>query len=131
MSEILSSVEQLVFLALFFVALAIIGFVGVTLRRAYEYSRRGYSGKARSSCLLGILGLVVIAGIGYGLYYLTASLTCTGVYGIGIFVLLILGWSGKIIVPEGLADDREDLERSTEFKGPTPPPIWKPPTSRK
>jgi hypothetical protein len=131
MSEILSSAGQLVFLALFFVAMAVIGFVGVTLRRAYEYSRRGYSGKARSSCLLGILGLVVIAGIGYGLYYLTSSPTCMGIYGIGILVLLILGWSGRLVVPEGLADDREDLERPIGYKGQTPPSVWKPPTSRK
>ncbi len=105
MDKILSSLGELALLALMFAIAAGVGLVGVALRRAYEYARHGYPGKAALFGVLGLGGLLVVLGVGLLFYARAVSTICLATYGVVMVVLLILGWSGRIIAPEGLADD--------------------------
>lgn len=101
MREILAELGSLLLLAAFFCALAITGLVGVGFRRYYEYARHGRSEEGCLTLILSIVGLIaitlicfVVAPAGSGIIWL-----------LGAVVIMVLGFFGLVLVPEGLGDD--------------------------
>jgi hypothetical protein len=103
MGEILSYAAYILLLGLFFGILALIGYVGITLRYAYEYGRRG-DPRVRSRLLIGAVGLLTLGGGGVALAHLDGKPIVLLIYGGIVLILLVLGWSGRLIVPEGFGD---------------------------
>lgn len=100
MDEIASLLAVVLGLGIFFVILATIGYIGLSLRKASEYSRRGVPGGFRHG-LVGAIGLGVLLLIGYWIFAASADRIIPVIGGIIILVILVLGWNGKLIVPGG------------------------------
>jgi hypothetical protein len=98
MGEILTYLGYLLVLALLFAIAAAIGYVGLSLRRGVRSARRG-------SLLIGLTGLMVLGVVGVALVRMNDSPVGAVIYGVIVVLLLGLGWSGRLIVPEGLGDD--------------------------
>jgi len=104
MSEILSYALYLLALALFFALLALIGYIGLSLRRAYEFGRRG-DVRYRGSLAVGTVGLLVLGGVGFGVTRLDGRPIVLIVYGAITLAILLVGWAGRLIVPESMGDE--------------------------
>jgi hypothetical protein len=104
MGEILTYVAYLLALALFFAILALIGFIGLSLRRAYEYGRRG-DRRYRRPLLVGAVGLPALVAAGFGVAHIDGRPVVVLVYSGIVLFLLLFGWSGRLVVPEILGDD--------------------------
>jgi hypothetical protein len=98
MREILTYGAYLLGLALLFAVAAAIGYVGVSLRLGLRSGRPG-------RLFIGIVGLLVLAGVAVVISRSNDSPVGLLIYSGIVIILLVLGWCGRIIVPEGLADD--------------------------
>ncbi len=105
MREIIAELGGLLELVLLFGVLAVVGLIGVGFRRYYEYARHGNAKRGCFTLFLSLIGLVAVVIVGLLLASKGSSTLCMSGYVIGVIVLLLLGWSGVLLVPEGLGDD--------------------------
>lgn len=101
MREILGELSGLLILVIVFGALALVGLVGVGLRRFYEYARQGQAAQGCLTLILSLLGLAITMVA----CYLLAPHGKEPWFMLGALVVVIIGFFGIMLVPEGLGDD--------------------------
>ena len=103
MKEILSALIGLLVLAVLFGVVALIGMVGINCRRAYEYGRRG-DHRSRKAIFISVIGFLIIVAAGFGVVRMDSRPLVLYIYSVIVLAILIFGWFGRLIVPEGLGD---------------------------